>query len=251
MKQTEIKEYFRNKEDVFNNEKMLDTIEGCKVIMRSEKQRMPYHMGFIEFLSDTFHRDGASLIGIQVIVLILSCFIIRELRDIPNLLPLFIPLFILATIPVLFKADFYHMGEMEAVTLHSNITLFLARLTIILLTDLFCFTLLLFMDAKHINSVQNLFNTIIYVLVPYTFCIGVLLFFARKKGSKGYKNCILTIVICSIFLGITAIYFPFVYNISSIGLWIIFLVLFAFFLFKEVRFLFEFLKEGHIYGVIS
>lgn len=253
MDQNELREYFRQKKQLSmqDSDTLNNTITECKRIIRTEKSRMNYHMSFMEFLTDTFHRDGASLILVQIVVLLGTCLIIHELRDIPNLLPLFIPLFVLAALPTLFKAERYRMSELEAVTLNSNITLFLARLIIILLTDLFSFTLLLIMESIHMNSVRNLFDLIVYVLVPYTFCIGILLFFVRKKGSIGYKNCIITLTLCCIFLGTTAIFFPIIYNVSSIGLWIFFLTVFCFFIIKEIKTLMAYLKEGQIYGVIS
>jgi len=247
----ELYEYFHNKNNNEIPNKMDETIEGCKQIMKIEKDRASFHMGFMGFLADTFHRDGLPLVGVQIVVLLAVCFIIRELRDIPNLLPVFAPLFILAALPSLFKAKIYRMSELEAATSLSNISLFLARLIIILLTDLFSFTILLALEAPHIKSVQTLFNMIIYVLVPYTFCISILLFQVRKKGSIGYRSCIFVIVLCSLFFWVTAVFLPILYNVSSIGLWIIFLTAFLFFMFKEIKEAVGSIKEGRIYGVIS
>lgn len=247
----ELYDYFHNGNDKETLGKIDETIAECKQIMKIEKNRAVFHMGFMEFLADTFHRDGLYLVGTQVMVLLVVCLIIRGLRDIPNILPVLIPLFVLTALPSLFKARRYRMSELEAVTSLSNISLFLARLIIILLTDLFAFTVILVLEVFQIKSVQNIFNMIIYVLVPYTFCISILLFQMRKKGSIGYRGCILNIALCSSFLWVTARFIPILYNVSSIGLWIVFLTAFFFFMLKELKEVVVSIKEGQIYGVIS
>jgi len=73
----------------------------------------------------------------------------------------------------------------------------------------------------------------------------------RKKGSIGYRGCILNIALCSLFFGVTARFIPILYNVSSIGLWIVFLTAFFFFMLKELKEVVVSIKEGQIYGVIS
>ena len=80
MDQNELREYFRQKKQlsIQDSDSLNNTINECKRIIRTEKSRMNYHMSFMEFLADTFHRDGASLIIVQIVVLLVTCLIIHE-----------------------------------------------------------------------------------------------------------------------------------------------------------------------------
>ena len=108
-------------------------------------------------------------------ILRIICLIIQMVSDYPKLIPVFIPFFILAAIPVLFRAEINHMSEIELATRNSYAQLLLARLIIIGAADIICFTVLLAVEICCFRSGLGLLNLILYVFVPYMLCVTAML----------------------------------------------------------------------------
>ena len=108
-----------------------ETINLCTGIMREQKlaqksQEEP-RTGFVQYLSDIFRFEGITIFGLQTLVLCITCLKISTLADIPQYIPVFMPLFVLAVMPVMFRCQYYGMSEIEAVTRASGSQIILPK----------------------------------------------------------------------------------------------------------------------------
>jgi len=106
-------------------ERLEETINSCIEVMRKQKFTAEARTGFWGYLLDVFRFEG---------------------------IPLFIPLFVLAIMPVIFKSQYYGMSEMEAVTRASGAQIMLAKLVLARSANLVCITILLFMELYQQKS---------------------------------------------------------------------------------------------------
>lgn len=245
-----IKRYLRHYECHETPEHMEETIAECRMIVRNSIVSVHSRSGFMEFLSEVFRMNGVIILGGQISTLIVVCLIIRMVNDYPKLIPMFIPFFILAALPILFRAEIYRMGEIELATRNSCAQLLLARLIIIGAADIVCFTLLLAVEVFLFHTGQGLINLILYVFVPYMLCVAIILRLIRI-GRHGFTSCIGMAIIVSVLWGIMASLIPNLYTASAIGVWMICFIVFGLFFSYEIKNLISIVKEGTAYGFDS
>ena len=86
--------------------RMEETINHCTEIM---KEQMLYkeepRTSFFHYLSDVFRFEGIPIFVLQAVTLFIVCLTIMNVADIPQNIPVFMPLFVLAVLPVLFKSQ--------------------------------------------------------------------------------------------------------------------------------------------------
>ena len=84
-----------------------ETIKLCIEIMQKKESELwgqeKARTGFMQYLSDIFRFEGMPVLGLQAAVLFIVCLAISTTADRPSYIPAFIPLFVLAVIPVMFK----------------------------------------------------------------------------------------------------------------------------------------------------
>ena len=114
---------------------------------------------------------------------IFTVLFISNLSDVPQCIPLFIPLFVLPFVPVIFKGQYYGMSEMEAVTRASGAQIMLAKLVLARSANLVCITILLFMELYQQNSFEGIGQMILYCLVS-------LLRIIRMRKREGMRVCV-------------------------------------------------------------
>ena len=250
MRVNRIKKYLRSYENQENAQRMEETIAECRRITRNNTLLSNPQSGFWEFLSEVFRMNGKVIFGGQLVTLIMVCLIIQGVNDYPKFIPVFIPFFILASLPVLFRAQIYHMSEIELVTKNSYAQLLLARLIIIGAADIVCFTLLLAVEILCFRSGLGVFNLILYVFVPYMICVTAMLRLIRS-GRRSIISSAVMSMIASFIWGITALAVPCLYVGSSVGLWMICFITFGIFFIREVGYLVSYVKEGKIYGFVA
>ncbi len=95
---------------------------------------------FFHYLSDVFRFEGVPIFALQALTLFIVCLTIANVADIPQNIPVFMPLFVLAAMPVLFKSQLYGMSEIEAVTRASGAQIMLAKLVLAGAANLVCMT---------------------------------------------------------------------------------------------------------------
>ena len=121
--------------------RMEETINHCTEIM---KEQMLYkeepRTSFFHYLSDVFRFEGIPIFVLQAVTLFIVCLTIMNVADIPQNIPVFMPLFVLAVLPVLFKSQLYGMSEIEAVTRASSAQIMLAKLILAGAANLVCIT---------------------------------------------------------------------------------------------------------------
>ena len=90
---------------------------------------------------------GFFWVGFKVTGAMLSALIWLVIK-LPIAIVVFIPLFILAVMPVLFKSQFYGMSEIEAVTRASGAQIMLAKLVLAGSANLVCITIVLCLEMS-------------------------------------------------------------------------------------------------------
>lgn len=229
-----------------------ETIYFCKEIMREHKAlKEEPRTSFLGYLSDVFRFEGLSILGLQAVTLLVVCFTISSVANIPEYIPIFIPIFVLAATPIFFKSQFYKMNEIEAVTRASGAQIILAKLILAGAANLVCITVLLGLEISLQGSYREIGQMVLYCLVPYLVCMAAMLRLIRlcKRDSVSvYTVSVLSSCIC---WGISAKVFPWLYEASATGLWIVAFLIFAAFFIKEVNFILEMRKEGKMYGIIA
>lgn len=232
-----------------------ETVKLCTEMMREQKlaqkaQEEP-RTGFVQYLSDIFRFEGIPIFGLQAIVLCITCLTISTVADIPEFLPVFMPLFVLAVMPAMFKCQYYGMSEIEVVTRASNAQIILAKLVLAGAADLVCMTVLISLEVHFQNSYREISRIILYCLVPYLVCMVSMLRLIRLRRKGNMQICTVLMLGFCVCWGVMARTVPRLYEASAFGIWIVAFLFFAAFFIKEIYFIVEMRKEGKIYGIIN
>lgn len=232
-------------------ERIGETIKLCKDIMREQIVMEEPRTGFFRYLSDVFRFEGIPILGLQAAALLLVCVAISSLTDIPKWIPLFIPFFVLAAMPVIFKSQFYGMSEIEAVTRASSAQIMLAKMILAGAANLVCITILLFVEVYQQNSYEGIGQMILYCLVPYLMCMAALLHIIRLRKRETIQICTVAMLGSCVFWGLSAKTLPWLYEGSATGLWILMFLVFSAFFINEIHYIATMRKEGKMYGIIA
>lgn len=228
-----------------------ETVSLCIEIMKKQSEpQVENRTDFLQYLSDVFRFEGIAIFGLQAITLLIVCLGISTIAEMPENIPIFMPLFAFALVPVLFRSQMYRMCEMEAVTRTSGAQLILAKLLLAGAANLVCMTLILFLEIYLRNSSEGIGQMILYILVPYLVCMSIMLLCLRMSKEQGAATCIVFILSSCIGWGISVKVFPWLYETSAGGVWILAFVFFAAFFTKELFFIIKMRKEGYMYGII-
>ena len=229
-----------------------ETIEGCTEIMRQYKfPKEEPRTSFFYYLSDVFRFEGIPILILQAITLFIVCVMIKGVASIPQNIPVFMPLFVLAIMPVMFKSQLYGTSEIEAVTRASGAQIVLAKLILAGAANLVCITIVLCLEMSMQNVNTELGQMVLYCFVPYLVCMTGMLRIVRLQRRKSIWTCSVVMIGFCGFWAISLKVMPWLYATSAIGFWLIAFVVFGMFFFKEVLFIVEMRKEGRIYGIIA
>lgn len=239
----------------FNVVKLEETVKLCTEIMREQKlsgkAREEPRTGFAQYLSDIFRFEGVSIFGLQAAALFIICVAIYEAAGNPSYIPTFMPLFVLAIMPVIFKCQYYGMSEIEAVTRASGSQVILAKLVLAGAANLVCMTFFIFFEVQFQDAYREIGQIILYCIVPYLVCMVSMLRLIRLRRKENIQICTVIMLSSCIFWGVLAKTLPWLYDISAFGLWIVAFLFFAAFFIKEIHFIIAMRKEGKMYGIIS
>ena len=247
-----IKEYFQQFDHLEPDTKHLEeTVRACIQIVREQQdiQEIP-RLHFWGYLSEIFRYDGLPILGLHSCVLLLICFAVFLISDAPKNLPIFMPLFVLAVMPVIFRGQYYGMSEIEAATRTSGAQIMLVRLILAGASNLICMTALLGFEICRQNSGSGLGQMILYCLVPYLTCMVCILRLIRLKRENAAEISIIVTLSSCVLWGILAKTVPWLYLIQATGIWIIAVALFTAFFIKEILYIVQAGKEGKMYGII-
>lgn len=249
MKADRIKKYLHSYENVETTQRMEATVAECRRITRNNAIASRNQSSFWEFLSEVLRMNGKMIFVGQLATLIVVCLLIQVVSDYPKYIPVFIPFFILASLPVLFRGEINRMNEVELVTKNSCAQLLLARLIIIGAADIVCFTLLMVVEIFCFRSGHGIFNLILYVFVPYMICVTAMLRLMRS-GKRSIISSVVMSITASLLWGFIAFALPGLYVGSSVGIWMICFITFGIFFIREVEYLISYVKEGKKYGFV-
>lgn len=232
-----------------------ETISLCTEIMRKQnlekKSRDEPRIGFARYLSDIFRFEGVPIFGLQAAVLFILCMVIYTAAGNPRYIPVFMPLFVLAVMPIMFKCQYYRMSEIEAVTRASGAQIILAKLILAGAANLVCMTIFISLEVHFHNSCEEIGQIILYCLVPYLICMVSMLRLIRLCRRENIQICTVLVLSSCVLWGILAKTMPWLYETSSFGIWIVAFLFFAAFFIKEIYFIITTRKEGKMYGIIT
>lgn len=234
-----------------NGIRLEETISLCTEMMREQKSQEEPRTGFVQYLSDIFRFEGIQIFGLQALVLFVVCLKISTMADIPKYIPVFMPLFVLALIPAIFRCQYYGMSEIEAVTRASGSQVILAKLILAGAANLVCMTVLISVEIHLKNSYGEIGQMVLYCLVPYLLCMVSMLHLFRLRKKENMQICTAAVFGSCGLWGVLARNLPWLYETSALGIWMVAFLFFAFFFIKEIYFIITMRKEGKIYGVIS
>ena len=227
-------------------------INYCTEIM---KEQMLYkeepRTSFFQYLSDVFRFEGIPIFIFQAVTLFFVCLMIASVADIPQNIPIFMPLFVVTAMPVLFKSQLYGMSEIEAVTRASGAQIILAKLVLAGSANLVCITIVLWLEVSLQNDYSKLGQMVLYCLVPYLVCMTGMLRLVRLQRRESIWTCAIVMLGSCVCWAISSRVIPWLYATSAIGFWLIAFVVFGIFFMKEVLFIVEMRKEGKMYGIIA
>ncbi|MCM1262580.1 MAG: hypothetical protein NC313_07635 [Butyrivibrio sp.] len=232
-----------------------ETVKLCTEIMREQKlaqksQKEP-RTSFIQYLSDVFRFEGIPIFALQAVTLFIVCLIISAIEDIPEYIPSFMPLFVLALMPVVFRCRYYGMSEMEAATRASGAQIILAKLILGGAANLVCMTVIIFLEMHLQNSCKEIGRLILYCLVPYLVCLAIMLRLIRQRKKENIQICAALTLGSCVCWGMFAKVMPWLYEASAFGIWIMAFLFFAAFFIREIYFIITMRKEGKMYGIIA
>ena len=229
-----------------------ETIKLCTEIVREQEvTRAEPRTGFFHYLSDVFRFEGIPIFGLQAVTLFIVCLTIASIADVPKNIPIFMPLFVLAIMPAIFKSQYYGMSEIEAVTRASGAQITLAKLVLAGAANLVCITILLCMEVYLQNSYKEIGQMVLYCLVPYLVCMVALLRLIRLQKKQSLQICAIVMLGSCICWGMSARILPWLYETSAVGVWIVTFLIFAMFFIYEIHYIAEMRKEGNMYGIVA
>ena len=232
--------------------RMDETINCCKEIMREQvKRNEEPRTSFLQYLSDVFRFEGMPILVLQAATLFIVCLVITRVADIPQNIPVFMPLFVLAAMPVLFKSQFYGMSEIETATRASGAQIMLAKLVLAGSANLVCITIILCLEVSIQSNCSMLGQMVLYCLVPYLVCMTGLLKSVRLHHKDGIRTGAVVMLGSCVLWAVSSRFIPWMYATSAIGFWMIAFVVFGMFFVKEILFIVEMRKEGKMYGIIA
>ncbi len=232
-------------------QRMSETIKLCTSIMNGRKQAEERRTGFWRYLSDIFRFEGISIFGLQAVTLLIVCLGISSFTELPKNIPVFMPLFALAVIPVLFRSQHYGMCEIEAVTRASGAQIILAKLTLAGTANLVCMTVLLCLEYMLYHSGAGMGRLILYTIVPFLVCVVLMLRCIRLCKKESVMICMVITLGACVGWGLSAVFISWLYEASAMGIWIVAFVVFTGFFAKEILYIIEKRKEGKMYGIIA
>ncbi|MCR5254735.1 MAG: hypothetical protein K6D96_02285 [Acetatifactor sp.] len=250
MRVYKIKKYLRLYRGVEETKKIDETVFECRKLTAVGIMDDHRRTDFFEFLSEVFRMNGIQILGGQIATLILVCLLNGVVDDFPRMIPVFIPFFVMAALPMLYRAELSRMNEIELATKNSYAQLQLARLIIIGASDIVCFTVLLLIESAVLKGSMGIVNLILYVLVPYMLCVTIMLRLMRSGKRDFYASIRLTVLV-SFLWGIIALFKPGLYQASAVSIWMISFITFAIFFALEIKHLIINVKEGKTYGFVS
>lgn len=231
-------------------ERLEETVKYCVEILKEQKNAEEDRTSFLKYLSDVFRFEGVTLFGLQAMVLLFVCVIISSFEDVPQYIPAFMPLFVAATMPAIFKSQFYGMNEIEAVTRASGAQIMLAKLILAAAANLVCITVVLFLEVYLQNSCSEIEQMVLYCLVPYLVCMTAMLRIVRSCRKNSMRMCAVELFSACVCWGMSSKVLPWLYGTSATGLWVIAFYVFTTFFIKEFYFIIKMRKEGKMYGII-
>lgn len=206
---------------------------------------------FWQFLSDIIRHTGLRLWVSQGIIFLLVCACIFSIPNTPKIIPMFMPVFVMACLPSFYQSNTFGMDEIEAATRASSAQIILAKLVLAGAAEIIIATVICGFALFTAEYPVTLIQIILYVIVPLLGCLLLTLWSMRTRERYAMQFSIVACLGTSAFAGVLAHWFPTVYDISALGIWMITFVVFAGFFIRELALLIKTWKEGKIYGIIA
>lgn len=227
--------------------RMQETVQMCITEMHRQSFGFEERTGFWTYLSDVFRFEGLSIFGLQLAALIITCLGMTK----TNLISPFMPLFVLALAPVLYRDQTCGMCEMEAATRASGAQIVLAKLILAGAAQMLCMTIVLWLGISVSGSSDQIMQMILYGIVPFLTCMVELLKCIRTCKHGNITASVTFSVVSCVIWGMSAGVCPWLYETSATGLWLVGFIVFTVFFIKEIGFIIQTRREGKMYGTIN
>ena len=239
-------------QDELYRKKPDETVRICRdIVLAHTNTPGEERTGFFQYLSDIFRFEGFPILGLQAAVLLLVCLNISFIAKEPALMPIFMPLFALAILPVLFRGRQHNMAELEASTRASGAQIALAKLMLAGGANLVCLTLLLWLELYLKTSPVHTGQLILYAVVPYLICMATILRNIRLQKYKNIQPCSFEIFGFGLSWAIVPRALPGLCKASAMVLWISAFLVFGTFFSREIVYIANTRKRGKMYGIIT
>ena len=228
-----------------------ETVRLCAQIAREQAAAPAVPQpGFWKFLEGVFRFSWAPIVLFQAAALALVGLFLQGAPRELKYIPVYVPLFVLAVIPVLFQGQYFGTNELEAATRSSGAQLVLARLILSGAANLVCMTVLLGLEVRLTGGRPELGRMILYCLVPYLVCMTVLLRLLRRRKRNGMARCAVMSLGSCLFWRISSRAAPGLYELSAAGVWAGAFLVFSVFFAREICFIIQADREGRMYGTV-
>lgn len=216
-------------------ERLDETIVLCTDIMKKQRnKKAEARTDFFAFLADVFYYEGLPVFCLQALTLFFVCLLIYTVAGAVQNIPIFTPLFVIAVLPMLFKSQYYGMGELEAVTRASGTQIMLAKLILAGAANIVCLTVLLMLEVRRQNAGGQIGQMVLYCLVPYLLCAVMMLRLLRLRRRENMVICAACMFGFCVCFGVSAKIAPQLYETSAAGIWIVAFAVFAGFFVREI-----------------
>ena len=229
-----------------------ETVRVCRLLAaRQAAAPEERRQSFWGFLSDVFHFEGIPLLLSQLVVFFAACLAALASPMGHYELPMYMPMFILAVMPVFFRGQICRVSEVEAATRTSGALLTLARLVLAGGGALVCLTFLLGLKLYLQRSCESLGRMVIYCLVPYLTCMTTMLALVRRSRKGGAPLCAAIALGSVFFWRHIGTVLPWLYEASALGIWIAAVLIYSWLFAKEITYIIHANKEVNMYGIVD
>lgn len=211
----------------FSSEAIEKTIlESKKAYFKIEEQSIT---NTVEFMISQIKYISKTLWIIQIILLIVFCYIIRgyalqvDKVHFSVCFSIFAPVLVIVLIPELWKNIQYKSIEIESTTLHSINKIYAARVLVLGILDLICASIMIIISAKVTNT--PIYELGIYFLVPFNLTCAIC--FTILNSSRRIYSEFFSISICVVWAvvwyGISK--YGMIYECIQEWIWILFIII--------------------------
>ena len=150
--------------------RLQETQQMCMALIEEQVKHNLFpeeRTNFWQFLSNVMWYTGRRLWTAQGIVLLFVCACVFSVPNTPKIIPMFMPLFILACLPSFYQSTTFGMNEIEGSTRASSAQIIIAKLVLAEAAEIVIATIICGLTLFTAKYPITLIQIILYVIVPF------------------------------------------------------------------------------------